>query len=285
MIKKSQTEIKFELFLKGMFFFIFVTWFIMVIFPMIWLFYSSFKTNAELYLSAWGLPKGFEWDNYFRAFSEVNLGICFLNSLLYSGVSVSIATLLSLMAAYILAKFKFKGGRLLYYIFMFGVFIPTASCVIPTFSFFRRLGLIDTRFGITLLYTAWNIPFAVFVLFGFVKTIPTELIDAGIIDGCSEFQVFWRIVLPLSKPGLVAVSIFNFIWVWNELLFALVLLSKNTLMSLPLGVAALKKATYFTGDWASVFAGASVVILPLIVGYIIFHRQIIQGTTVGALKG
>jgi ABC-type glycerol-3-phosphate transport system permease component len=143
----------------------------------------------------------------------------------------------------------------------------------------------DCTLGLMLVYTAWNIPFAVFVLYGYFKTIPRELMDAAAIDGCSEYVVFWRIVLPLGKAGITAVSILNFLWVWNELFYALVLARDNVLKPLPLAVATVKSATYLSGDWVQVFAAASVMAVPLIVGYIFVQRQMIEGATLGALKG
>jgi ABC-type glycerol-3-phosphate transport system permease component len=147
------------------------------------------------------------------------------------------------------------------------------------------MGLLDSRLGLTLVYTAWNVPFGVFVLYGFFKSIPGELMDAGLIDGAGEFGVFWRIVLPLGQSGIVAVSILNFLWVWNELLYALVMVREGTLRSLPLALAILKTNTYLSGDWAVVFAGATITAVPLILIYIFLQNQIIEGATMGALKG
>jgi len=189
------------------------------------------------------------------------------------------------MAAYVLSRFRFAGRLSIFYYFMAGVFIPCSLTIIPTFLLMRDLHLINSHFGLLLVYTGWNVPFAVFVLNGYFKTIPSELMDAAAIDGCSRFAVFWRIVLPLGRSGIVAVSILNFLWVWNDLLFALVLARSDILKPLPLAVDTVKTTTYLSGDWVMVFAAASVMTIPLLIGYILLQRQIVEGATIGALKG
>lgn len=260
-------------------------WAILVIFPLLWLIYSSFKTNQELYASVWGLPAHLEWDNFARAWRKGQLGWALFSSLFYSIVSVALADLFAAMAAYVLSRFTFRGGRAIYFYFMAGVFVPTSLTVIPTYFLVRDMGLIDSRLGLTLVYTAWNVPFGVFLLYGFFKSIPSELLDAALTDGATEFGVFWRVVLPLGQSGIVAVSILNFLWVWNELLYALVLVREGTMRSLPLALAILKTSTYLSGDWAVVFAGATITAVPLIIVYIFLQNQIVEGATMGALKG
>ena len=193
-------------------------WTVLVVLPLLWLIYSAFKTNQELYASVWGLPAHLEWDNFARAWRKGGLGWALFSSLFYSTVSVGVANLFAAMAAYVLSRFTFRGRRAIYFYFMAGVFVPTSLTVIPTYFLLSSIGLVDTRAGLTLVYTAWNVPFGVFVLYGFFKSIPRELLDAALIDGAAEFGVFWRIVLPLGQSGIVAVSILNFLWVWNELL-------------------------------------------------------------------
>ena len=266
-------------------YFVLSVWAVLVIFPLIWMLYTSFKTNQELIGNVWSLPARLKLENYARAWTQGKLGLATLNSLFYSLASVGLSDVLAAMAAYVLARFDFRGARTAFYYFMAGVYIPTSLTIIPTFLLLRSLRLIDTHVGLMLVYTAWNIPFAVFVLYGYFKTIPSELMDAASIDGCSEHTVFWRIVLPLGKSGLTAVSILNFLWVWNELFYALVLAREDTLKPLPLAVATVKSATYLSGDWVQVFAAASVMAVPLIVGYIFIQRQMIEGATLGALKG
>lgn len=262
-----------------------IFWTITVIFPLLWLIYSSFKTNRELYASVWGLPSQLHFENFVRAWKKGQLGWALFSSLYYSVISVFVADLLAAMAAYALSKITFRGSKAIYYYFMAGVFIPTSLTVIPTYFLLRDMSLIDTRLGLTLVYLAWNVPFGVFVLYGFFKSIPHELIDAALIDGASEFGVFWRVVLPLGQSGIVAVSILNFLWVWNELLYALVLVQDPMLRPLPLALAALKTSTYLSGDWAVVMAGATITAVPLIIVYIFLQNKIIEGATMGALKG
>ena len=262
-----------------------ISWMVFVTFPLVWVIYTSFKTNRELYASVWALPQGLAWDNHLRAWREGKLGHAILNSLTYAGVSVLVSDLFGAMTAYVLSRFQFRGNRFLFYFFMAGVYVPVSLTVIPTFFLLRSLHLVDTRLGLTLVYTTWHMPFAVFVLYGFFKTLPGELLDAAAIDGCSEFGIFWRVALPLSSSGLVAVSAFNFLWVWNELLYALVCLQDTDLYSMPLAISILKSGTYLSGDWVMVFAAATIGVIPVALAYIFFQRQIIEGATMGALKG
>lgn len=264
---------------------ILIFWALLVILPIVWLIYSSFKTNRELYASVWGLPSQLSFENFRRAWDKGQLGWALLSSLYYSVVSVGVADLLAAMAAYVLSRYTFRGAKGIYYYFMAGVFIPTSLTIIPTYFLLRDLSLINTRIGLTLVYLGWNIPFGVFVLYSFFKSIPSELMDAALIDGASEFSVFWRIVLPLGQSGIIAVSILNFLWVWNELLYALVLVQKPALRPLPLALSTLKTSTYLSGDWAVVLAGATITAVPLIVVYVFLQNKIIEGATMGALKG
>lgn len=266
-------------------FILMVSWAMITIFPLSWLIVASLKTKRELYASVWRLPEVLTWTNFSRAWLDAKLGIYFVNTLLYSMISVVMVVLVTAMAAYALSKFEFKANHLVFYLFMAGMFIPITLCIVPTFSLLSSLHLIDTRLGLILVYTAWEVPFGTFLLYGYLQTLPREIMDAAALDGCSEFQVFWKIVIPLAKSGLIALSIIHVVWTWNELLFALVIIHTESLRPLSLGVSSLKVAAAWSGDWPLVYAAATASTLPLLGAYILFQKQMVKGITFGALKG
>jgi len=265
--------------------FIFVAYSVVVIYPMIWLIYTSFKSSRELFANAWALPTKLHLENYINAWRDAQIGSFFFNSVFVTVTTVAIQLVIGAMASYALARFRFKGNSLLYYFFLAGLMFPIFLALVPMFFLLRDLGLLDTHTGLIAVYIASGIPFTVFVLTAFFKTIPKELEEAGLIDGCSPFGVFWRIMLPLAKPGLIAVAIFTFIAIWNEYVLALVVISSSALRTLPLGIANLMMVEHYKTDWGSLFAGLVIVMLPTIIGYAILQERITKGITVGALKG
>jgi len=261
-----------------------VIWTIITVFPLSWLIVASLKTKRELYASVWRLPNIPMWSNFSRAWFDAKLDIYFVNTALYNTISVVVVLLVTSMAAYVLSKFEFKGNRFIFYLFMAGIFIPTTLCIVPTFSLLRSLHLIDTRLGLILIYIAWEVPFGTFLLYGYFKTLPTEIMEAAILDGCSEFQVFWKIIIPLAKSGLIALAIIHVVWAWNELLFALAIIQTEDLRPLSLGLSNLRRAAVWSGDWTLVYAAAVISAIPLLGIYILFQKQMIKGITFGALK-
>jgi N-acetylglucosamine transport system permease protein len=157
--------------------------------------------------------------------------------------------------------------------------------LVPLFFLLKTLHLLDSHLGLILVYSAFDIPFTVFVLTAFFRTIPTTIMEAGIMDGCSHFTLFWRVMLPLAKPGLTTVGIFTFISIWNEYILALVLLSSSHLRTLPLGIAVLQFVQFYEADFGALFAGLVIVMLPTLICYLILQEQITKGITVGAVKG
>lgn len=263
----------------------FVAYGIVVVFPMVWLLYTSFKPTAELFASAWSLPSSLHLDNFVEAWKEAQIGAYFWNSVFVTTATLVVQLLLGSMASYSLAKYVFRGRGLLYYFFLAGLMFPIFLGLVPLFFLVKALGLLDSHLGLVLVYAAFGLPFTVFVLTAFFRTIPTEIMEAGIIDGCGHFALYWRVMLPLAKPGLVTVGIFTFISIWNEYLLALVLLSSSHLRTLPLGIAVLQLVQYYEVDFGALFAGLVIVMLPTLLCYAILQEQITRGITVGAVKG
>jgi N-acetylglucosamine transport system permease protein len=263
----------------------FLLYTLVVLFPMVWLLYTSFKSTDELFASAWSLPAAWEATNFVKAWNEARLGDYFWNSIFVTSTTLVLQLLVGAMASYSLAKYQFRGSGLLYYAFLAGLMFPIFLGLVPLFFLLKGLYLIDTHAGLILVYAASGIPFTVFVLTAFFRTIPAAIMEAGIMDGCSHFSLFWRVMLPLAKPGLTTVGIFTFIAIWNEYILALVLLSSSHLRTLPLGLAVLQFVQFYKVDFGALFAGLVIVMLPTIFCYIILQEQITKGITVGAVKG
>lgn len=262
-----------------------IAWAASTFFTFAWLLSSSLKTNQELFQGLWSLPKHLTLDNYRKAWGVVHMKDYFLNSVKVVSATLVLVLLASSPAAYVLARIPFRGSYFLLLAFIAGMAIPMQVQMVPTFFLLRRMHLVNTHAGLILIYAAGSLPFSVFLLTSFFKTLPSELEDAAAIDGASEFGVFWRIMLPLASPGIITVGIFNFVWLWNEYIWALVLLQKGKGLTLPVGLYALRTSMQYSADWVALFAGVIIVVLPSFLVFIFFSRRIISGLTVGALKG
>ncbi len=257
--------------------------------PMVWVAYSSFKTDAAILREPLALPAWAEADfgAYERAWRSSRLGDYFFNSVLVTGVSVALILALAAPAAYALARFRMPLGRAAYALFLAGLTIPAQLAMVPLFFELRALGLLDSRLGLVLVYAANGLPFAIFILAGFFRGLPRALHEAAVVDGCDEFSAFWRVMLPLARPGLATVAIFQFIGIWKEYFFAFMLVGGGDggARTLPLGLANLAITAQYGGDQARLFAGLVVVTLPILLVYVLLQRQLVAGIAAGALKG
>jgi ABC-type glycerol-3-phosphate transport system permease component len=261
-----------------------------LVFPMIWVAYSSLKGDDAIFRDAFALPSSADLhtDNYARAWSGAHFGEYFANSAVVTVASVSLIVALGSMAAYALARFSHPAGRLVFGLLVAGLTLPAQLSIVPLFFELRSLGLLNSRTGLILVYTANGLPFAVFVLAGFFRTLPRSLYEAAVVDGCGEFAAFWRVLLPLARPGLVTVAIFQFIGVWKEYFYAFMLVSGDpagTARTVPLGLANLSIAAEYRTEYGMLFAGIILVTLPILVVYVTLQRQIVRGIAAGALKG
>ena len=189
------------------------------------------------------------------------------------------------MAGYVLARFTFPGNRVIFYAFMGGMLFPVMLALVPLFFLLQSFKIINSHFGLILVYIAYSLPFTIFFMTGFLKTLPTELLEAAIIDGAGHYQLFFQIVIPLSKNGLVSMGIFNFLGQWNQYILPLVLLTSSSKYVLSQGLAFLQHQQRYQSDWSGLFAAVVIVMVPTLIVYIIFQNQIQRGLTVGALKG
>lgn len=238
--------------------------------------------------------------NYRKAWVESNFSRFFFNSLWVTGWSLFGTLALASMAAYVLARFEFRGNRWLFLFFISGMMIPAQLLLIPVFFEFSwlsdvgtrfvepfglRFQLYDSHFGLILLYIALSLPFTILVLSGFFKSLPGALREAAIMDGCGEYRTFWHVMLPLAKPGLITAAIFNFLGIWNEYIFALVFVNTPEKKTLPLGLASVSIQAQYKTDFGLMFAGLVIVVVPTLLVYVLLQRQLTQGITTGAIKG
>jgi N-acetylglucosamine transport system permease protein len=255
-----------------------------VVFPMLWTVFASLKTSPEIFNDPWGLPEIPQLQNYLNAWTKMNAGTYMINSLIVSAGSLFFITGMGSMIAYVLARYEFPGNRFLYFFFISGMMIPGYLAFIPAWFLHRSLGLLDTYWSLIIQYTAFNLPFTIFMLYSFFKTLPKELEEAALVDGASLFTVFWKIMLPLSKSGLLTVSVFNFLGVWNEFTWALITISDEAKKTLPLGAVNIMQQAKYATDWGAMFAGFVIILIPTFAVYILFQSKLTEGITIGALK-
>ena len=209
---------------------------ILCIYPLVWLFLASFKTNAELYTNTWGLPEQWSMTNYVNAVVKGGVFRYFGNSVIIAVSAVLVTVILATMASYAIARMHWKLANFTHSIFLLGMMIPIYALVIPLFSIFKGMGLLDTHLAVIIPQIAVGFPMAIFIICGFMRSIPTELEEAAIIDGCTVFQCFFKIILPIAKSSVVTVAVVQFINVWNDLLLPRIFLTDSSKMTLPVGL-------------------------------------------------
>lgn len=260
-------------------------WSFTSVFFVLWVIVASLKTNRELFRAPWSLFNTPIWANYAKTWVNNRFGDYFLNSALVVSLSVLGILIVSVPAAYVLARARFTGRSAISSFFAFGMGIPYPLLFVPIFVIMNQLRLGDSLTGLTLAYIALSIPFSIYVLEGFFASLPSELESAAIIDGCSDFQVFRHIMIPLAMPGIATVAILNFVGLWNEYQWSLVLLNSPENRTLSLGIYSLiTSMQYSGGDWAGLFAGVTIVMLPTVALFILLSEKMISGITMGGVK-
>ncbi|MEV5239802.1 carbohydrate ABC transporter permease [Streptomyces cinnamoneus] len=262
-----------------------VLWALMVTLPLLWAVMSAFKTDREIFTSPWALPGSLNVDSWSRAWSQAHMGEYFLNSVVVVAGSLFGTMLLGSMAAYVLARFTFPGNRFIYFLFVGGMSFPVILALVPLFFVMKNMQLLDTYHGLILVYIAYSLPFTIFFLSGFFRTLPSSVAEAALIDGASHTRTFFQVMLPMARPGLISVGIFNFLGQWNQYLLPTVLnVGDEDKKLLPQGLVALAVSQGYKGDWSGLFAGLVMAMLPVLAAYIVFQRQVQAGLTAGALK-
>ena len=265
-------------------------WFLIIffavytLFPLIWLFISSLKTNYEfLALSPFTLPEVPQWQNYLNALTVAGLGRMLLNSVIVGVCATVFNVVVASMGAYCISRFRFNGREKIFTLFTAGILVPLNALMVPYFVIINKLGLYNTYGGMILLYCAIGIPMSTFLIRGLMDSIPMELEEAAYIDGCGFFGRFFHIILPLSRTGIVTAATFEFLTCWNEFVFANLIVSSEKLRTIQVGIRYF--TNQFSTDYVSMYAAIMISIIPSIIGYVLFQEQIIAGMTSGAVKG
>jgi N-acetylglucosamine transport system permease protein len=262
-----------------------VFWAIAVIFPFVWMVVTAFKSDPEILSSPWSLPANLQWGNFTRAWTEARIGTFFINTLIVLAGSLTGTLLVSSMAAYVLARFSFPGRQLIFYGFIAGLMFPVFLALVPLYFLVNDLNLLATYQGLILVYIAYSLPFTIFFLTAFFKTLPAELGEAAILDGASQYQIFFQIMMPLAKSGLIAMGIFNFLGQWNQFLLPLVLMPNEDRYLLSQGLYFLAVQQGYQNDYGALFAAMVITMVPTLIIYMLFQRRLESGLTAGALKG
>ncbi|MEU3456824.1 carbohydrate ABC transporter permease [Micromonospora sp. NPDC006766] len=272
-----------------------VVWALMVVYPLLWVVMSAFKGDSEVIREPLSLiPSKLHWDNFARAWTNGHLGSFFLNTVLVLLGSVTLTMLLGSMAAYALARYEFPGNRLIYYLFLSGLTLPVYLAAVPLFKGVYKMGVTFPLLGpnkhvmLIVVYVAWSLAFTVFFMHSFFRTLPDSIAEAAMVDGASHTRTFFSVMLPMAKPGLISIGIFNVLGQWNQWYLPTLLMQslsgepKHQVISQ--GLIELSVNQGYKSDWSGLFAGVTMATLPVLIVYIVFQRQVQSGLTAGVGK-
>ncbi len=259
-------------------------WSLIVILPLLWTLMTSFKTTREIFASPFSLPEHWNFDNYVSAWTTAGIGSYFVNTIIVVGFALVIVMVLGAMCAYVLARFKFPGSRGIYYLMLAGLTFPIFLAIVPLFFILKNIGLLNTLPGLIIVYVAFALPFTVFFLFSFFKTLPDEIGEAAAIDGAGEWRTFFQVMLPMAKPGLASVLIFNFLGLWNQFLIPVALNTNVGHYVLSQGMAAFASQAGYAVNFGALFAAVVITVVPVLIVYVIFQRQLQGSVSAGTNK-
>lgn len=251
--------------------------------PLVWMLFVSVKDNAEIFSSPFALPQRIQWENYTFAWTAGLLGKATLNSAMVCVVTLILSMIIGSMAAFAIARMRWKFAKLMMTYFMIGMMVPVHCVLIPLFKTFSAMGLYNSLLGLIIPYTTFSLPITIFIMTGFFENMPRELFEAACIDGCTIYKCFTTIALPLSKTGLFVTGLMSFVANWNELLLAMVFISDDTKKTLPVSLS--KFVGPYNTNYVQMFAAIIIAIIPTVIVYCCFSNQIVDGLTAGAVKG
>jgi N-acetylglucosamine transport system permease protein len=259
-----------------------VAWSILVVVPFVWAVIASVKSTGEIFgANPWALPKELLWDNYAKAWDK-GVGQYLFNSLVVVAGGVFGTMLFGSMVAYVLARYEFPGNRFIYYLFAAGMMFPTFLAIVPLFFVVKGFGMVSTYQGLILVYIAYSLPFTIFFMHAFFRTLPTSIAEAALVDGASHAGTFFRVMLPMAKPGLISVGIFNVLGQFNQFVLPSFLSPEKPVLSQ--GIATLLGSQRYENDWGTLFAALTIAMVPVIAVYLVFYRQVQAGLTGATLK-
>lgn len=259
-------------------------WALIVFIPLGWTLLSSFKTSTEIFASPFSLPKTWQFGNYVDAWVTAGIGNYFLNTVVVVGSALVIVMVLGSMCAYVLARYVFPGHRVIYFLMLAGLTFPIFLAVVPLFFILKNMGLLNTLPGLIIVYVAFALPFTVFFLFSFFKALPGEIAEAAQIDGAGEWRTFFQVMLPMAKPGLASVAIFNFLGLWNQYLIPVAINTDQSHWVLSQGIVAFAGQMGYAVNFGAMFAAAIIVVVPVLIAYIVFQRQLQGSVSAGTMK-
>ncbi|MCH4889393.1 carbohydrate ABC transporter permease [Acidaminobacter sp. JC074] len=258
---------------------------VFVVLPLLWSVLTSLKTSTEFYDNPWKMPSGFHIQNYINAIGKANMGDYFINSIFVTILGLILSLTFSIASAYVLSRYEFRFRNFIKKVYLIGLFLPPIFGLVPLFMLLKDIGLYDSLIGLSMVYAFTAIPYTTFILSSYFTSIPKEYEEAAIIDGCSYFGLLLKIMVPIARPAILTVSIFNIMAFWNEYMYSLTYISSEAKRTLPIGLINLMEVQRYSTDWGALFAGLVIVMLPTIIVYAILQKHITSGLTVGGLKG
>lgn len=258
---------------------------IIMLYPLAWNVVSSFKTSTEFLTDPFAWPQGLAWDNYVRAYEKSNLAANIGNSIYVVLETLVIIVICVVPCSYCLVRYKFPGAKLILNIYMAAIFIQATYIMIPLFLQMNKLNLLNSLTALGVLYATMQFPFAIFLLTGFLRSIPRDYEEAAMIDGCGPFRILTSIIIPMCKPGIVTVCMISAMAAWNEYPVALVMVTDPTKATLPVGLANLYEIQRYATDWGALFAALVLALIPTVILFIVGQKQLVQGLSVGGVKG
>jgi N-acetylglucosamine transport system permease protein len=261
-----------------------IIWSVVVVVPLLWVIMSSFKTSSEIFASPFALPSNWNFTNYVNAWTTAGIGSFFFNSVIVVLGALFVTMLFGSMSAYVLARFTFPGSRVLYYLMLAGLTFPVFLAIVPLFFVLRGIGLLNTLPGLILTYAAFAFPFTVFFLFAFFRSLSKSIAEAAAIDGAGEWRTFFQVMLPMARPGLATVAILNFVGLWNQFLLPVALNTNRDNYVLTQGMAAFASQAGYSVDFGALFAAVVITVIPVLIIYLIFQRQLQGSVSQGANK-
>lgn len=265
---------------------IMIGWSITVVFPLIWVLYTSFKSNKEFYADVWALPEVWRFENYEFAWKTADFSKYYLNSLFTVGLTLILTLVMTTTTAYILAKYRYRWLGVFRKFYILARAVPGVLILVPQYFMFLNMGMTDNLWTLSMLYALNSVPFSVFMQIGFMQGVPDALLEAATIDGASEFQTFLQVVIPCVKPALFVTILNNVLGTWNEYVLALTFLTDKSKYTVPIGLAQLQHSSAYSVEYGGLFAGLIIAMIPIIIVYAIFQKPLQEGVkTAGSVKG
>ena len=255
---------------------------LLIFYPLANMVLSSFKTTRDILRAPFALPASLDFSNYVTLWVKKGFGRYFFNSIWMTAASMVFVLIFGSMAAYGVSRYKYRLSTLVYMLFLSGIMLPLKAAIIPLFILMKKMGLVDKPLSVILIFIAMGLPSTVFILSGFMKAVPKDLEYAARIDGCSDWAIYWRVIMPVVTPAVTLVTIYNAVPIWNDFFFPLVFLQSATWKTLPIGLTSF--FGQYSTDWSLLFTGLSMAVVPVLVLYLFMAKYFIRGMTAGAVK-